>query len=82
MRNCCHNLQIAEWTRPGVSFQLFLKNSTRNARILRNTETDLSLTLPKINNGQKGISFRDPKLRNYLENDVKQAPSLATLKKE
>ena len=66
---------------PGYLSSYFATNSTRKVRILRNTETDLSLTVPKANNGQKGISFRGPKLWNYLENDVKQVSSLATIKK-
>ena len=60
---------------------LFVKNSTRNVRELRNTETDLSLPLRKTKNGQKAISFRGPKLWNELELDLKQATSLATFKK-
>ena len=66
---------------PEYLSDLFVKNSTRNVRKLRNTETDLSLPLRKTNNGQKAISFRGPKLWNHLELDVKQAPSLATIKK-
>ena len=66
---------------PEYLSDLFVKNSTRNVRKLRNTETDLSLPLRKTNNGQKAISFRGPKLWNHLELDVKQAPSLATFKK-
>ena len=66
---------------PEYLSNLFVKNSTRNIRKLRNTETDLSLALRKTNNGQKAISFRGPKLWNHIELDVKQAPSLATFKK-
>ena len=62
---------------------LFVKNSTRNVRELRNTETDLSLPLRKTKNGQNAISFRGPKLWNQLELDlIKQTPSLATFKKK
>ena len=60
---------------------LNVKKSTRNARDLRNTETDLSIPLRKINNGQRAISFRGPKLWNNLKLDVKQAPTLATFKR-
>ena len=56
---------------------LFEKKSTRNARELRKTETDLSIPLRKTNNGQRAISFRGPKLWNNLELDFKQAPTLA-----
>ena len=65
---------------PEYLSNLFVKNSTRNVRELRNTETDLSLPLRKTKNGQKAISFRGPKLWNELELDLKQAPSLATFK--
>ena len=70
--NCYYNVQIATWSRPGVPFRLFLNNSSRNVRKLRNTETDLSLPFRKINNGQRAISFRGPNLWKYLEIDVKQ----------
>ena len=60
---------------------LFVKNSTRNVRELRNNETDLSLPQWKTKNGQKAISFRGPKLWNKLELNLKQAPSLATFRK-
>ena len=60
----------------------FVKNSTRNDRELRNNETDLSPPLRKTTNGQKAVSFRAPNLWNQLELDLKQAPSLATFKKE
>ena len=66
---------------PEYLSNLFVKNSTRNVRELRNTETDLSLPLRKTKNGQNAISFRGPKLWNQLELDLKQAPSLATFKK-
>ena len=66
---------------PGYLFSLFEKKSTRNARELRNTETDLSIPLRKTNNGQRDISFRGPKLWNNLELDFKQAPTLATFKR-
>ena len=66
---------------PEYLSKLFVKNSTRNTRKLRNTETDLLLPLRKTNNGQKGISFRGPKLWNQLEHNVKYAPSLATFKR-
>ena len=59
----------------------FVKNSTRNIRQLRNTETDLMLPLRKTSNGQRGISFRGSKLWNQLDYDIKQAPSLATFKR-
>ena len=58
---------------------LFVKNSARNMRNLRNTDKDLSLPSRKTYNGQKAISFRGCKLRNNLELDIKQAPSVATL---
>ena len=67
---------------PEYLSNLFVKNSTRNVRELRNTETDLSLPLRKTKNGQKAISFRGPKLWNELELDLKQAPSLATFNKD
>ena len=60
---------------------LFEKKSTRNARELRKTETDLSIPLRKTNNGQTAISFGGSKLWNNLELDVKQAPTLATFKR-
>ena len=66
---------------PEYLSSLFEKRSTRNVRELRNTETDLSISLRKTNNGQRAISFRGPKLWNSLELDVKQAPSLATFKR-
>ena len=66
---------------PEYLSNLFVKNSTRNVRELRNTETDLSLPLRKTKNGQNAISFRGPKLWNQLELDLKQAPSLAAFKK-
>ena len=66
---------------PEYLSSLFEKKSTRNVRELRNTETDLSITLRKTNNGQRVISFHGPKLWNSLELDVKQAPSLATFKR-
>ena len=50
-------------------------------QILRNTENDLSLLLRKTYNGQKAMSFRGCKLWNNLELHIKQAPSLATFKK-
>ena len=59
----------------------FVKNSTRNIRQLRNTETDLMLPLRKTSNGQRGISFRGSKLWNQLDYDIKNAPSLATFKR-
>ena len=66
---------------PEYLSNLFSKTSTRYARKLRNTDTDLSLPLRKTNNGQRAISFRGPKLWNQLERDAKQAPSLATFKR-
>ena len=66
---------------PEYLSDLFEKNSTRNVRKLRNTDTDLSLPLRKTNYGQRAISFRGPKLWNQLEPDAKQAPSLATFKR-
>ena len=66
---------------PEYLSNLFVKNSTRNVRELRNTETDLSLPLRKTKNGQKAISFHGPKLWNQLDFDLKQAPSFATFKK-
>ena len=57
------------------------KNSTRNIRKLRNTDTDLSLPLRKTTDGQRAISFRGPKFWNKLQPDVKQAPSLTTFKR-
>ena len=60
---------------------LFEKKLTGNDRVLRNTETDLSIPLRKTNNGQRAISFRGPKLRNNLELDVKQTPTLAAFKR-
>ena len=41
-----------------VQEDLFEKKSTRNVRELRNTETDLSMSLRKTNNGQRAMSFR------------------------
>ena len=66
---------------PEYLSSLFEKKSTRNVRELRNTETDLSIPLRKTNNGQRAISFREPKLWNNLELDVKQAPNLAAFKR-
>ena len=66
---------------PEYLSNLFVKNSSRNVRELRNTETDLWLPLRKTKSGQRAISFRGPKLWNHLELDLKQAPSLATFKK-
>ena len=66
---------------PEYLSDLFEKNSTRNFRKLRNTDTDLSLAFRKTNYGQRAISFRGPKLWNQLEPDAKQAPSLATFKR-
>ena len=63
---------------PEYFSNLFRKNSTRNVRKLRSTDTDLSLPLRKTNNGQSAISFRGPKLWNQRKPDAKQAPSLAT----
>ena len=67
---------------PEYVSNVFVKNSTRNMRNLRNTENDLSLPLRKTFNGQKAISFRGCKLWNNLELEIMQAPSLATLKKD
>ena len=39
---------------PEYLSNLFVKNSTRNVRELRNTETDLSLPLRKTKNGKMG----------------------------
>ena len=58
----------------------FVKNSTRNIRQLRNTETDLLLPLRKKIDGQRGISFCGSKLWNPLDYGLKQVPSLATFK--
>ena len=66
---------------PEYLSNLFVKNSDRNVRELRNTETDLSLPLRKTKNWQNAISFRGPKLWNQLKPHLKQAPSLATFKK-
>ena len=66
---------------PEYLSKIFVKNSTRNIRQLRNTETDLLLLMRKTSNGQKGISFRGSKLWNQLDYDIKQAPSLATFKR-
>ena len=66
---------------PEYLSDLFEKNSTRNVRKLRNTDTDLSLPLRKTNYGKRAISFRGPKLWNQLEPVAKQAPSLATFKR-
>ena len=63
---------------PEYLSNLFVKNSTRNIRKLRNTETNLSLPLRKTSHGQNATSFRRHKLWNHLELGVKQAPSLAT----
>ena len=60
---------------------LFVKDSTRNVRELRNTETDLSLPLRKTKSGQNAISFRGPKVWNQLALDLKLAPSHAIFKK-
>ena len=62
---------------PEYLFSLFEKRSTRNVKELRNTETDLSITLRKTNNGLKAVSFRGPTLWNNLELEVKQATTLA-----
>ena len=59
----------------------FVKNTTRNMRQLRNTDTDLLLPLRKTSNGQRGISFCGSKLWNQLDYDLKQASSLATFKR-
>ena len=45
---------------PEYLSDLFVKNSTRNVRELRNTETDLLLPLRKTKNGQNAVSFRGP----------------------
>ena len=74
----CRSLNVLV---PEYLSNLFVKNSTRNVRELRNTETDLSLPLRKTKNGQNAISCRGPKLWDQLELDLKQAPSLATFKK-
>ena len=66
---------------PEYLSELFIKNSSRNIKTLRNTYTDISLPLRKTSNGQKAISFRGAKLWNQLEHDAKQAPSLASFKK-
>ena len=66
---------------PEYLSRIFVKNSTRNIRQLRNTETDLLLPMRKTSNGQKGISFRGSKLWNQLDYDIKQAPSLPTFKR-
>ena len=66
---------------PEYLSNLFVKNSSRNVRELRNTETDLWLPQRKTKSGQRAISFRGPKLWNHLELDLKQASSLATFKK-
>ena len=54
---------------PEYLSNLFERNSTRNVRELRNTETELSISLRKTNNGQRAISFHGPELDN-LELDV------------
>ena len=58
----------------------FVKNSSRNIRQLRNTETDLFLPLRNTSNGLRAISFRGSQLWNQLDYDLQQAPSLATFK--
>ena len=67
---------------PGYLSSLFEKKSTRNARELRNTETDLSMPLRKTNNGQRAISFRGPKLWNNLERDLNRHQLLPPLREE
>ena len=46
---------------PEYLSDLFVKNSTRNVRELRNTETDLWVPLRKRKNGKNAISFRGSK---------------------
>ena len=66
---------------PEYLSNLFVKNSTRNMKNLRNTENDLSLPLRKTYNGQKAISFRGCNLWNNLELNIKQAPCPTVFKK-
>ena len=66
---------------PEYLSNLFRKKSTQNVRKVRNTDTDLSLSLRKTNNEQRAVTLRGPKLLNQLELDAKQAPSFATFKR-
>ena len=61
-------------TTPELLFNFFVKNSIPNMMQLRNTETDLLLSLKKTSNGQKGISYRGSKLWNQLDHNISQAP--------
>ena len=66
---------------PEYLSELFVKNSALNTMRLRNAEADLRVPLFKTANGQKSISFREPKLWNQLSSDVRLAPSLSTFKR-
>ena len=64
---------------PEYLSKMFVKNSTRTIRQLRNTETDLYF-LSKTSDGQKVYPFVDQNSWNQLQYDRKQAPFLATFK--
>ena len=59
---------------------LFQRNSDCNSRDLRNTATDLRLTMNSSSTGQKRFSYREAILWNNLAIGVKQAPSLSVFR--
>ena len=65
---------------PDYLSHLFVRNSDRNIINLRKAETDVLVPFMKTSNGQKAFAFRGAKIWNDLICEVKQAPSLSSLK--
>ena len=61
--------------------ELFSKCSEGSDRILRSTEINLQIPLPRTSTGQKVFSYRGAKLWNELNKEAKLASFLDTFKK-
>ena len=59
---------------------IFSRNSTWDTVYLGNSERDLRVPIFKSADGQKSFAYRGAHLWNYLDSEVKKAPSLSVFK--
>ena len=59
---------------------MFTKLSENGSRSLRNTDTDLRILRFATYYGQRSFSYRGVNVWNKLSTEIKNAPSLASLK--
>ena len=65
---------------PMYLLNIFSRNSTRDSVYLRNSESDLRVSLLKTTNRQISFAYRGARLWNNLESEVEKAPSLSVFK--